>query len=130
MPTIHLNSITTYSISFQLENDIRKKALSEEEIAHVYELFKEKKQKQFTSVKIMIIVMAVFALIIGIATLLKMESFDSDERLLSFIGIALAFVIMGIAGYLGWYCNIGKISKQWNKLLKDYYPQISEKYKL
>ena len=126
MPTIHLSSITTYSISFQLENDIRKKALSEEEIAQVYELFKEKKQKQFTSVKIMIIVMAVFALILGISTFLYAE----DNLLIGFAGLALALVIMGIAGYLGWYCNIGKISKQWNKLLKDYYPQISEKYKL
>lgn len=126
MPTIHFESIITYSISFQLENDIRKKALSEEDIAHVYDIFKEKKKKQFTSVKIMLIVMAVFALILGISTFLYAE----DNLLIGFATLALSLVFMGIAGYIGWYNNIGKISKQWNKLLKDYYPQISEKYKL
>ena len=126
MPSIHLHSITTYSIGFQLENDIRKKALSEEEIAQVHEVFTEKKKKQYTSVKILLIVMAVFALILGISTFLYAE----DNLLIGFAGLALALVFMGIAGYIAWYCNIGKISKQWNKLLKDYYPQISEKYKL
>ena len=125
MPFIHLHSITTYSIGFQLENDIRKKALSEEDIAHVYEIFTEKKKKQFLSVKIMFIVMAVFALIFGISMFL-----NTDEILLGLVSLALALVIMGIAGYIAWYCNIGKISKQWNNLLKDYYLQISEKYVL
>ena len=40
MAVIH--KITTYRISYELENDIRKKALSEEEIANVFEQFSSK----------------------------------------------------------------------------------------
>lgn len=123
MPTIY--KIVSYRISLQLENALRKKALSEEEIAHVYEVFTEKKQNNIKSLKIGIIVMAIFALIIGVATIITAE-----EILFGFICLFATLAIAAFAGYLAWYCNIGKISKRWNQLLKDYYPQISEKYTL
>ncbi len=123
MPRIY--KIITYSISLQLETDLRKKSLSEEEVAHVYDVFSEKKKKQMTSVKIGFIVMAVFALIIGVATLLSV-----DNILFGFIYLFGTLALLCGAMYLAWYCNIGKISKQWNKLLKDYYPQICDKYVL
>ena len=64
MATIH--KITTYSISYELENDIRKKALSEEEIANIYEQLKSEKQKLAQRVKILLITGAVLALVFGI----------------------------------------------------------------
>lgn len=123
MATIH--KIIAYSISHELENDIRKKALSEEEIADIYEQFKNEKQKLSKRVKILFIVGAAIALFFGISTYIS-----TDEKLLAFITAALLFGIIAGAGFGAIYTNIGKIAKQWNSLIGSYYSQIGDKYRL
>ena len=46
------------------------------------------------------------------------------------VTFAVLLVIAGVAGYIGYYTVVGKTAKQWNNLLKQYYPDISDKYKL
>ena len=123
MAVIH--KITTYSISNELENDIRKKALSEEEIANVFEQFSAKNKLLTKRVKILCIIAVVIGLIFGISTYVSTE-----EISLAALTGGIYLVIMGIAASFAWYCNIGKITKQWNSLIKSYYSQISDKYTL
>lgn len=123
MAVIH--KITTYRISYELENDIRKKALSEEEIANVFEQFSSKNKLLTKRVKILCIIAVVIGLISGISTYVRTE-----EISLAALTGGIYLVIMGIAAYFAWYCNIGKITKQWNSLIKSYYSQISDKYTL
>ena len=120
MAVIH--KITTYSISYELENDIRKKALSEEEIANVFEQFSSKNKLLTKRVKILCIIAVVIGLISGISTYVSTE-----EIALAALTGGIYLVIMGIAAYAAWYCNIGKITKKWNSLIKSYYSQIQKK---
>ena len=123
MATIH--KITAYSINYELEEDIRKKVLSEEEIANIYEQFATEKKVLSKRVKILFIIAAVIALAAGISTYV-----NTDEAGLAAITSLLILVVFGGAGYLAIYCNIGKISKQWNSLISSYYPKIGDKYRL
>ena len=123
MAVIH--KITTYRISYELENDIRKKALSEEEIANVFEQFSAKNKLLTKRVKIICIIAVVIGLVSGISTYVRTE-----EIALAALTNGIYLVIMGIAAYLAWSFNIGKITKQWNSLIKSYYSQISDKYTL
>lgn len=126
MPLIHKVEITVYKISTQLESAIRRKSLDEEQIADAYQALSEKKKKQVTSVKIGAIVMTVFALIIGISTIIAAE----DYLLVGFLCLFGTLALAAVAAYIGYYVNVGKVAKQWNALLKENYPDISDKYKL
>ena len=121
MATIH--KITAYSISYELENDIRKKAFSEEEIADIYEQLKSEKQKLSQRVKILLITGAVLSLVFGISTYVK-----SEEILLALVTAVVLMAVVGAAALGAMYANIGKIAKQWNKLIGSYYSQIGDKY--
>lgn len=118
--------ILYYEISTQLESKLRAKLLKEDELSECYEAIKEKKKHQMKSVKILCIVMAVFFVILTIGAIIG----GADN-----IGIAIAVILasligMGIAGYLGWYLNVGKVAKKWNQLVKENYPDLYVKYKL
>lgn len=118
--------ITVYEISAQLESKLQGKLLKEDEIAAVHSALSEKKKAQMKNVKILCIVMAVIFVFLVVAAIAG----DFDN-----IGITLAaifgpLILMGIAGYIGWYVNVGKVAKRWNQLLKQSYPDIAAKYKL
>ena len=116
--------IPVYSISVQLESALRKKEYKEEQIAQAYGILSEKKKKQKTSVIVLAVVIAAFGLILGIGSIIA----DSLVfGLICFLGLVVA---AGIAGYIGYYINVGKTAKQWNALLKEFYPDICSKYKL
>lgn len=119
-------SITSYNISTQLESAIRNKKLTEEELADAHKGLSYRKQEQWGKIKIGIITMSVMLGLLGIPMLI-----NADDN----IGLALVFfltccAIFAFAIYLAWYVNVGKIVKQWNKLIRDYYPEICDKYKL
>ena len=114
--------IPVYSISVQLESALRKKEYKEEQIAQVYGILSEKKKKQRIPIIILAAVIAVFGLIMGIGSII-----DDNLGLIGMIGF---IVVAGIAGYIGYYINVGKTAKQWNALLKEFYPDIFSKYKL
>jgi len=117
--------IPVYSISVQLESALRKKEYNEEQISQAFNILNEKKKKQKTPVLILAIVIGVFGLILGIGTLIS-----GDNIVLGIIEILSLFILAGIAGYIGYYINVGKTAKQWNALLKEFYPDICGKYKL
>ena len=118
--------ITVYSISAQLESKLQGKLLKENEIADIHNALSGLKKKQFKSVKILCIVMAVIFVVLTIGSIIA--GFDN-------IGLTIAtivgpLILMGIAGYIAWYINVGKVAKRWNQLLKASYPDIAGKYKL
>ena len=116
--------IPVYSISVQLESALRKKEYKEEQIAQAYGVLSEKKKKQKTPVIILASVIAVFGLITGIGAII------GDNLVFGLISIFVLIAAAGAAGYIGYYINVGKTAKQWNKLLKEFYPDICGKYKL
>ena len=118
--------ILYYEISTELESKLRGKLLKEDELEAYYEAIKEKKKHQMKSVKILCIVMAVFFVILTIGAIIG-DSSDIGASLFIIIG---SLVLMAGAGYLGWYLNVGKVAKRWNKLVKEYYPDLYLKYKL
>lgn len=118
--------ILYYEISTELESKLRGKLLKEDELEAYYEAIKEKKKHQMKSVRILCIVMAVFFVILTIGAIIGGSS-DIGASLFIIIG---SLVLMAGAGYLGWYLNVGKVAKRWNKLVKEYYPDLYLKYKL
>lgn len=118
--------ILYYEISTELESKLRGKLLKEDELEAYYEAIKEKKKHQMKSVKILCIVMAVFFVILTIGAIIG----DSSDIGASLFIIIVSLVLMAGAGYLGWYLNVGKVAKRWNKLVKEYYPDLYLKYKL
>ena len=116
--------IPVYSISVQLESALRKKEYKEEHIAQAYNILSEKKKKQKMPVIILATVIAVFGLITLIGSII------ADNIVIGIVSFAVLFVGAAAAGYIGYYTMVGKTAKQWNKLLKEFYPDISEKYKL
>lgn len=118
--------ITVYSISAQLESKLQGKLLKENEIADIHNALSGLKKKQFTSVKILCIVMAVIFVVLTIGSIIA--GFDNIG--LTIATIVIPLILMGIAGYIAWYINVGKVAKRWNQLLKASYPDIAGKYKL
>ncbi len=117
--------IPVYSISVQLESALRKKEYKEEQISQAFNILSEKKKKQKTPILILAIVIAAFGLILGIGTMIA-----ADSVVIGVVTIAGFIVAAGVAGYIGYYVNVGKTAKQWNALLKQFYPDICAKYKL
>lgn len=118
--------ITVYSISAQLESKLQGKLLKENEIADIHNALSGLKKKQFKSVKILCIVMAVIFVVLTIGSIIA--GFDNIR--LTIATIVIPLILMGIAGYIAWYINVGKVAKRWNQLLKASYPDIAGKYKL
>ena len=118
--------ITVYSISAQLESKLQGKLLKENEIADIHNALSGLKKKQFRSVKILCIVMAVIFVVLTIGSIIA--GFDNIG--LTIATIVIPLILMGIAGYIAWYINVGKVAKRWNQLLKASYPDIAGKYKL
>ena len=118
--------ITVYSISAQLESKLQGKLLKENEIADIHNALSGLKKKQFKSVKILCIVMAVIFVVLTIGSIIA--GFDNIG--LTIATIVIPLILMGIAGYIAWYINVGKVAKRWNQLLKASYPDIAGKYML
>ena len=118
--------ITVYSISAQLESKLQGKLLKENEIADIHNALSGLKKKQFKSVKILCIVMAVIFVVLTIGSIIA--GFDNIG--LTIATIVIPLILMGIAGYIAWYINVGKVAKRFNQLLKASYPDIAGKYKL
>ena len=118
--------ITVYSISAQLESKLQGKLLKENEIADIHNALSGLKKKQFKGVKILCIVMAVIFVVLTIGSIIA--GFDNIG--LTIATIVIPLILMGIAGYIAWYINVGKVAKRWNQLLKASYPDIAGKYKL
>lgn len=118
--------ITVYSISAQLESKLQGKLLKENEIADIHNALSGLKKKQFKSVKILCIVMAVIFVVLTIGSIIA--GFDNIG--LTIATIVIPLILMGIAGYIAWYINVGKVAKRWNQLLKASYSDIAGKYKL
>ena len=123
-PVMHIVEIPVYRISVQLESALRKKEYKEEHIAQAYGILSEKKKKQKTSVIILTVVIAALGLILGIGAII------GDNLVIGLISMLGLFVAAGVAGYIGYYNNVGKTAKQWNALLNEFYPDICSKYKL
>ncbi len=116
--------IPVYSISVQLESALRKKEYKEDQIAQAYGILSEKKKKQKTPVIILAAVIAFFGLVTLIGSII------ADKLVVGIISFVFLIIAAGVAGYIGYYNNVGKTAKQWNNLLKQFYPDISDKYKL
>lgn len=118
--------ITVYSISAQLESKLQGKLIKEDELAEIHKALSEKKKGQMKSVKILCIVMAVIFVVLTIGAIVA----DFDSIGVKIATIVVPLILMGIAGYIAWYINIGKVAKRWNQLVKQSYPDIADKYKL
>ncbi len=116
--------IPVYSISVQLESALRKKEYKEDQIAQAYGILSEKKKKQKTPVIILASVIAAFGLVTLIGAII------ADKLAVGIACFAVLVIAAAVAGYIGYYNNVGKTAKQWNNLLKQFYPDISDKYKL
>ncbi len=116
--------IPVYSISVQLESALRKKEYKEDQIAQAYNILSEKKKKQKLPAIILAIVVAVFGLITMIGAII------ADNIVIGIVSFVVCAVIAGVAGCIGYHINVGKTAKQWNDLLKEFYPDICDKYKL
>ena len=116
--------IPVYSISVQLESALRKKEYKEDQIAQAYNILNEKKKKQ----KMPIIILAAVIAFFGLITLIG--SIIADNIVIGIICFVCFAVAAGVADYIGYNINVGKTAKQWNNLLKEFYPDISDKYKL
>lgn len=117
--------IITYSISTQLESALSQKQLKETELADIYTKLAERKKKQNSSVIALVVAAAIFAVLVIVGCIVG----ELD------LGVTLAcvggfLVLIAVAGYLAWYNFEGKISKKWNKLLKENYPSVCDKFKL
>lgn len=111
-------AITVYSISVQLESALRKKEFKADELA-------ELKKKQFKSVKILLIVLAVFLPLLIAGCIIG----DAGPAI-TILTAVLYCAGVCVAGYIGWYVNVGKIAKRWNILMKENYPDLAGKFKL
>ena len=118
--------ILYYEISTQLESKLRGKLLTEDDLADCYEALSAKKKQSMKSVKILCIVMAVFFVILTAGTIIS----DPDNFRIALAIIIVSLILMGAAGYLGWYLFVGKVAKRWNRLVKENYPDLYVKYKL
>ena len=118
-------AITVYSISVQLESALRKKEFKADELAEVYNTFAELKKKQFKSVKILLIVLAVFLPLLIAGCIIG----DAGPAI-TILTAVLYCAGVCVAGYIGWYVNVGKIAKRWNILMKENYPDLAGKFKL
>lgn len=118
--------ITVYSISAQLESKLQGKLLKEDELAAVHQALSERKKGQMKNVKILCIVMAVIFVLLTIVAIVA----DIDSVAVRILTIVGPLILMGIAGYIAWFINVGKVAKRWNQLLKQSYPDIASKYKL
>ena len=118
--------ITVYSISAQLESKLQGKLIKEDELAEIHKALSEKKKGQMKSVKILCIVMAVIFVVLTIGAIVA----DFDSIGVTIATIVCPLILMGIAGYIAWFINVGKVAKRWNQLLKQSYPDIADKYKL
>ena len=116
--------IPVYSISVQLESALRKKEYKEEQIAQAYGILSEKKKKQKMPAIILASVIAAFGLISLIGGIID------DNVVIGIVSFVALIIVAGVAGYIGYYNNVGKTAKQWNNLLKEFYPDICGKYKL
>ncbi|MBR5975010.1 MAG: hypothetical protein IK020_07490 [Clostridiales bacterium] len=125
MAGIHVYQITKYELNVRLEAALKKKELSEEQLADVFGQLNERKKKQHTSLIVLLVVTAVFLAFLGISFAVTGVS---AGYILGFLLIFLAAV--GAGGYFGWYFFEGKVAKQWNALLREYYPDVCGKYKL
>lgn len=117
--------IITYSISTQLESDLSQKQLKETELADIYTKLAERKKKQHSSVIALVVAAAIFAVLVIVGCIVG----ELD------LGVTLAcvggfLVLIAVGGYLAWYNFEGKISKKWNKLLKENYHSVCDKFKL
>ena len=117
--------IPVYSISVQLESAIRKKELKEDQISQAFNALSAKKKKQKTPILILVIVISVFALIMGAGIMI-----GGDNIILGLVTMLLFLAAAAVAGFIGYHVNVGKTAKQWNALLKENYPDICGKYKL
>ena len=117
--------IPVYSISVQLESAIRKKELKEDQISQAFNALSAKKKKQKTPILILVIVISVFALIMGAGIMI-----GGDNIILGLVTMLLFLAAAAVAGFIGYHVNVGKTAKQWNALLKEKYPDICGKYKL
>ena len=124
VPVMQIVEIPVYSISVQLESALRKKNYKEEQIAQAYGILSEKKKAQKTPIIILAAVIAVLGLILGIGAII------GGNLVIGLISMFGLFAAAGVAGYIGYYINVGKTAKQWNALLKEFYPDICSKYKL
>lgn len=118
--------ITVYSISAQLESKLQGKLIKEDELAEIHKALSEKKKGQMKSVKILCIVMAVIFVALTIGAIVA----DTGSIGVKIATIVVPLILMGIAGYIAWYINVGKVAKRWNQLVKQSYPDIADKYKL
>ena len=124
MAGIHVYQITKYELNVRLEAALKKKELSEEQLADVFGQLNERKKKQHTSLIVLLVVAAVVMAFLGI-------SFAVTGAGAGYIlGFLLVFAaLVGVGGYFGWYFFEGKVAKQWNALLKEHYPDVCDKYK-
>ena len=79
---------------------------------------------EFALVIVLAVVIAAFGFILGIGSMI------TDNLVFGLICFLSLVVAASAAGYIGYYNNVGKTAKQWNALLKEFYPDICSKYKL
>ena len=120
MAVIHI-----FTLSSEVARGIEERRYSEGQIAEIYESYKKDEHSKKKGFWIAMILVAALFLGYGIPVVVK--SIGLPE---AFPLIVSIFVFIGIVWVLTWYFTIGAIKLKWNRLIKEYYPVIYEKYRL
>ena len=114
-----------YEISDSLEIALHNKELKEEEISEIYSNLEFRKKKNNSSSTILLIVAAVCMCFLIVPLIV-----NGSNIVVTIATAVFAIVGYAIAFFAARYCFVGKVAKQWNKLLKEHYPDICDKYRL
>ncbi|MCR5615843.1 MAG: hypothetical protein K6F45_06710 [Saccharofermentans sp.] len=114
-----------YKISDRLEIALHNKELNEDEIAEVYSELEFRKQKQKAS-ELIVLIVACGCLGFLVVPLIV----NSANIVVTLVTAVLTIAVFAGAIFGAKYCFVGKVANQWNKLLKEHYPDICDKYRL
>ncbi len=120
-----MSKVYVAKLNENLKRSIANHELSDEEIGKVYESLKAHMKKNKSMLTFIMIFFGI--LLLGMGGYAVYDIGDTDALK---IFIPVVVVVFAVVWLVSWFCTIGKVSKEWNRKLKEYYPTISEQYKL
>jgi len=120
MATIYYSTINN-----ELKKAINSKSISEEELKKIYVNLKENLKKKKKTINIVMIVVLAIFIMMGIPTVARAN--DSEMTKFFIMLFVPVFALIYVIVYL---TQFGLIKMQFNKAIKNNYPELSEKIKL
>lgn len=111
--------IHSFSLDERISNAIVNSAYSESQITEMYNSLWEDQKKKKKGFIVAMAILSAMMLGYGVPVLIKTIGFPDAWP---YLGMVVAVVV--ITAVISWYLSMGKIKIKWNKLIKNYYPEI------